>query len=139
MKILSVDFAILGLIALAAFGLIAPRVTAPCCRPHDSTILADGEAPAALRLVSLTVDGMPCAQCEVAIRTAVKKLHGVQKVSFNEGRAMVLYDPAIVTPQRMMDAAGAVGFGASIARGAQLATGTGKLCLPARRFPEPGA
>ena len=88
---------------------------------HDDGVTGFETAPhlvpasAVLTSLSLTVDGMPCAQCEVAIRAAVKKLHGVQQVSFNERRVMVLYDPARVTPQRVIDAAGAVGFGASIA------------------------
>jgi len=115
MKITSVDLVILGLFGLAAFGLMTHGAASPCRRPHDSPVLAGGPAPAVLTSLSLTVDGMPCAQCEVAIRAAVKKLHGVQQVSFNEGRVMVLYDPARVTPQRVIDAAGAVGFGASIA------------------------
>lgn len=87
MKNLSVDLVILGLVALAFLGLVLSRSSAPGCELPGSQVAADGEGSVALRAVHLTVEGMPCASCEVAIRTALKKLHGVRSVSFNREQA----------------------------------------------------
>lgn len=66
--------------------------------------------------VTLAVEGMTCRSCSVAVRTTLKKLAGVQeaKVSVSEKRAVVEYDPAKVTPQRLIDAVNRLGYKASL-------------------------
>ena len=69
--------------------------------------------------VALTVEGMTCASCTVAVRTALKKLDGVKdaKVSVSEKRALVEYEPTKVTPQQMVDAVNRLGYRASLPKG----------------------
>ncbi len=130
MKILSVDFVILSLVALAVLGLVLSRSSAPCCELPGSRVPADGEGSVALRAVHLTVEGMPCPSCEVVIRAALKKLHGVRSVSFNGEQAVVLYDPAYVAPGRMIGVVGTVGFRASSSPASELTANTGGACPP---------
>ena len=54
---------------------------------------------------TLDVQGMTCGSCTASVRIVLKKLDGVTdaKVSFDERRAVVTYDPAKVTPQKMAD------------------------------------
>ena len=63
-------------------------------------------APAAeTKTATLDVQGMTCGSCTAAVRIVLKKLDGVKdaKVSFDERKAVVAYDPAKVTPQKMVD------------------------------------
>lgn len=106
---------------LATLGLSAGL--ALCCPPCSSTT-ARAEAPVAVdvasaKTVSLTVEGMTCASCSVAVRTALKKLDGVNdaKVSVPDKRAVVDYEPAKVTPQMMVEAINNLGYRASLPKG----------------------
>ncbi|HEX9486940.1 MAG TPA: heavy metal-associated domain-containing protein [Gemmatimonadales bacterium] len=65
----------------------------------------------------LRVDGMTCPSCGFTVRIALKKLDGVRdaKVAQSEGRAVVEYDPARVTPQRMVETVKALGYATSLA------------------------
>ena len=66
--------------------------------------------------VALTVEGMTCASCSVAVRTALKKLDGVKdaKISVSENRAVIEYEPAKVTPRQMVEAVNKLGYQASL-------------------------
>ncbi len=77
---------------------------------------APAEKTASAQTVALTVEGMTCASCSVAVRTALKKLDGVKdaKVSVSEKRALVEYQPAKVTPRQMVDAVNKLGYRASL-------------------------
>lgn len=130
MKTLSVDFVILGLVTLAVLGFVLSRSSAPCCELPTSPVPVDGQGPTALMAVHLTVEGMPCPSCEVAIRAALKKVRGVRSVSFNGEQAVVLYDPTFVTPGKMIRVVGTVGFRASSAPGRELTANTGGSCPP---------
>ncbi len=48
-----------------------------------------------MKSVTLKIEGMHCGGCAETIRSLVEKQPGVQavSVSFDEGRARVLYDP----------------------------------------------
>lgn len=74
-------------------------------------------AQAAPSTVVLTVEGMTCASCNVAVRMALERLDGVESatVSRPEKRAVVRYDPAKVTPGQMVDAVNKLGYQASVA------------------------
>ena len=57
------------------------------------------------KTATLDVQGMTCGGCTASVRIVLKKLDGVTdaKVSFDEKKAVVTYDPAKVTPQKMAD------------------------------------
>lgn len=66
--------------------------------------------------VSLHIDGMTCASCAAAVRTALRRLDGVSEatVSFDDKRARVVYDPSRVTPERMVQAVNDLGYRARV-------------------------
>jgi copper chaperone CopZ len=66
--------------------------------------------------VTLRIDGMTCASCGVAVRTALRRLDGVRQaeVNFDEKRARVVYNPRRVTPERMVRAIEDLGYHARV-------------------------
>jgi len=62
--------------------------------------------------IPLKIKGMTCWTCEYPVKNALKKLPGVvdAKVSAKDGKAIVTYDPAKVTPQQMVDAVKKAGY-----------------------------
>jgi Cu2+-exporting ATPase len=62
--------------------------------------------------VVLHVDGMHCATCPLTVRTVLQRLDGVKKaaVSAETKTARVTYDPARVTPERMVQVVTAAGY-----------------------------
>lgn len=61
------------------------------------------------KTATLDIQGMTCGACTASVRVVLKKIDGVSdaKVSFDEKKAVVTYDPAKVTPQKMADAVNA--------------------------------
>lgn len=68
-------------------------------------VLGSSALAADVKVVTLDVEGMTCGGCSASVRVVLTKLDGVRdaKVSFDEKRAVVTYDPATVTPQKMAD------------------------------------
>ena len=58
------------------------------------------------------IEGMNCDACANTIKNLVEKEPGVRmaSVSFNEGRARVLYDPQAVQEDRLVDVIQRPGF-----------------------------
>lgn len=58
------------------------------------------------------IEGMNCSGCANTIKTLVEGEHGVQlaTVSFDDGQARILYDPNIVTEDRLVSAVQKPGF-----------------------------
>lgn len=56
-----------------------------------------------LETSTLTITGMTCGGCAVAVKMAAKKVDGVTEVTVNyeKGRAEVTYDPAKTTPEKI--------------------------------------
>lgn len=56
--------------------------------------------------VRLRIEGMTCGGCALSARALLRRMEGVETadVSYDEGIAVVTYDPAAVTPQKMIDA-----------------------------------
>ena len=73
-------------------------------------------AVAATRTVVLDVKGWTCGSCAVSTRIALKKLVGVEsvKTDHDKGEVVVDYDDSKVTPQRMIEAVGRIGYTASV-------------------------
>lgn len=89
-KLLSLLLGAIVLCALAAW--LVPREA--CCA-----------AEPAVRTATLGVEGMTCAACSTSVRVVLKKLDGVvdAKVSLEEKKAVVTYDPGKVTPEKMVE------------------------------------
>lgn len=101
---------------LSVFTLLAvswtPAPSQACpCGGEDKREAASGPAT-----VTLALDGMTCASCGATIRLTLKKLDGVKDatVSFKDKRAEVTYDPARVTPDRMVKAIEDAGYKARV-------------------------
>jgi copper chaperone len=73
-------------------------------------------APAQLARVRFHVEGMTCGGCVIGTRVALKRLDGVREAdaSYEDSSAWALYDPAKVTPERMMAAIGELGYTAKV-------------------------
>jgi Cu+-exporting ATPase len=64
----------------------------------------------------LHVTGMTCAACQANVQRALARQAGVAEASVNlvTGQARVVFDPAIVQPDRLVAAVEAIGYGAEI-------------------------
>lgn len=103
MKLKTSEFPALLIAALAIAGLPLERARA------DASVAG----PAS---ISLHVEGMTCASCKVAVRTALTRIAGVKtaQVDVEKKSATVEYDPAKVTPQQLIDAVNRLGYQASL-------------------------
>ena len=66
--------------------------------------------------LTLTVEGMTCAACQARVQRALEREPGVASASVNLmlGNASVSYDPAQLTPERLVALVEATGYGASL-------------------------
>ena len=66
--------------------------------------------------ISFPVTGMTCAACQARVQRALQSEPGVSDAMVNlvTNSAAVLYDPAAVTPQRLIDAVRATGYEATL-------------------------
>lgn len=110
--------------ALAIAGLFGTvAFLCPACGGGgaDSPAAASGSSAAAadvaaIETVEFDVEGMTCGGCATATKIALEKLDGVRsaEASYDDesaaGRAAVVYDPARVSPERMIEAVEAIGF-----------------------------
>lgn len=80
-------FAILAVIVLVLFAVT------------DTARAADAST-------TLHIEGMTCAGCETAVRMVLKKTRGVtgSEVSYEDKRAVVTYDSAKTTPEKIAKA-----------------------------------
>ena len=83
-------------------------------------------AVAATRTVTFEVKGWTCGSCAAATRIALKKLDGIEDVKTDHGKmeAVVTYDDARVTPERMAQAVAKVGYKATVKAAAVSASST---------------
>lgn len=78
-------------------------------------------AQARLARADFDVAGMDCGGCVIGTRAALRKIEGVHQADASyddetgEGTAWALYDPAKVTPERMMDAIRSLGYSPTVA------------------------
>lgn len=64
----------------------------------------------------IQIEGMTCGGCAASVRQALAKREGVNsvEVSLEEKQAVVIYDPAKVTPEHLADAINQTGFKAKL-------------------------
>jgi len=60
--------------------------------------------------VSLTIEGMSCGHCARAVDQVLRALPGVQVERVAVGSAIVAYDPAVVTLERIDEAISEEGY-----------------------------
>lgn len=79
--------------AILAVGIIAAFAFAHTARAANAT-------------TTLHIEGMTCAGCETAVKMVLKKTAGVisSDVSYEEKRAVVSYDAAKTTPEKIAKA-----------------------------------
>ena len=69
--------------------------------------------------LDLTLTGMTCASCAARIEKKLNRLDGVEAtVNYATEKATVTYDPALVTPERLVETVESIGYGASPASSA---------------------
>lgn len=100
--------AVVWIAAIAALALMA--------FPYypSGTLAAGGKTASATALFK--VEGMSCSGCESSVKMKVERLAGVAEaeVSYEKKRARVLYDPEILTPQRIVEAIRDLGYSAEL-------------------------
>lgn len=112
-----------GLTAFAAFlGTGCSRGAAEGGDPTPPAAAVSSQVPASASSVQLArvefhVEGMTCGGCVIGTRAALKKLDGVQDAgaSYENSNAWAQYDPAKVTPERMIAAIRELGYTATVA------------------------
>lgn len=67
--------------------------------------------------LTLAVSGMSCGHCRAHVQQALTALDGVREadVELATGRATVVYDASVVTPDRMAEAVREAGYRADVA------------------------
>jgi len=76
------------------------------CKKEDDQRQAPAAERSTTNEVALNVQGMHCATCPVTVRTAAKGVTGVvdARVSMDEGKAWVTFDPARTDPTKIAEA-----------------------------------
>lgn len=109
---------IAGAVGVVALAWVVPQLTAPCCPPEGAFVPESeaAQAPNAARYATLQVDGMNCESCVGTLTSALQEVTGVAsaKVVFEEKKAVVGYDPALVTPQAMLNVIAKLGYTAKL-------------------------
>lgn len=73
---------------------------------------------AAPQTVTLAVPGMTCAACPITVKTAIAKVPGVNKVdvNFDKREAVVTFDDAKASVQKLTQATENAGYPSSVKR-----------------------
>ena len=73
---------------------------------------------AAVQTVTLAVPGMTCAACPITVKKALSKVEGVNQVdvSFDKREAVVTFDDAKTTIQKLTEATTNAGYPSSVKR-----------------------
>lgn len=71
------------------------------------------------KTIRFKVEGMTCGGCVIGVRKVLTRLDGVSKakVSYDDQRAIVTYDPAKVTVEQMIAAIETLGYKATVVAG----------------------
>jgi Cu+-exporting ATPase len=84
---------------------------------HSLTSEAPATAKGGLSIADLALEGLTCASCESAVRTAISQLEGVESVQVSilpSARARVMFDASITSASALVEAVEHVGFGATL-------------------------
>ncbi len=85
-----------------------------------SLVLVAAAAPvcAAMQSVTLSVPGMTCAACPITVKHALSRVEGVSKtdVNFDKREAVVTFDDARTSVQKLTQATEDAGYPSSVKR-----------------------
>ncbi len=85
-----------------------------------SLVLVAAAAPvwAAMQSVTLSVPGMTCAACPITVKHALSKVEGVSRteVNFDKREAVVTFDDARTSVQKLTKATEDAGYPSSVKR-----------------------
>lgn len=113
------------LVTLLGFGAAGTFSICDLCLPEAvgqsaSAARASHQAQPQLqpRVVTFHVKGMTCGGCVYGVRKVLTRLPGVLKadVSYEQSSAVVTYDPAKVTVEKMTAAIGTLGYTATVTK-----------------------
>src|SRR5579875_3723935 len=81
-------------------------------RPTVELQLADNQAQKQQEQAQFAIEGMTCASCAMRIEKGLKKLPGIldARVNLATERATVLFDPAQIEPQQMIQKVDTIGY-----------------------------
>ncbi len=102
------------------FGVIATLALIPAIAISNGHILASAQAKpasAAAQQVtaSFSIENMTCASCPISVRTAMKRVDGVNSVEidYESKMATVVFDPAKTNTGQIAEASTKVGYPAT--------------------------
>ena len=97
-------------------GALARRVITKPATPEAAPATAARQPTVAK--AAFKVSGMTCAGCETTIKLALDRTPGVRnsEVSYDRGEAVVEYDPAVTTPEKLREAISETGYPAEVKR-----------------------
>ncbi len=83
-----------------------------------SLILAAGVAAAGEQTITLAVENMDCAACPLIVKQSLTKVEGVRKaqVSYERKTAVVTFDDAKATVDRLIEATTKAGYPARVVK-----------------------
>lgn len=87
--------------------------------PLIGLVLFSSSALAAVKTVTLSVPGMYCEVCPITVKKALQKVPGVTKVdvSFEKKEAVVTFDDAKATIDKLQDATFEAGYPSEVKGG----------------------
>lgn len=93
---------------IGSLGSALMRKTAPAANAPARAPGSEGQ----FETITVQVDGMDCASCEIPIRAALEKTAGVREadVSYERGDARITFDPRQTDAQRIKSAIDTTGF-----------------------------
>lgn len=93
------------LIILAALLAILGATAASAMGKRPGAASAPATEMASLKACELKVDGMTCGGCERAVKAVLSKEEGFAdaEVSYKKGNALIHYDPAKTTPEKLAE------------------------------------
>ena len=123
-KTLWVGLAFLGVMLPIILVYSLANATKPASIPPSAGVLSAEDVsvsdPPTLsdlkRQLQLQIDGMYCPACKAAVRGKLSRLQGVSEVKVWMGGASLIYDPAIISPQRIAQSATYYVYKATIER-----------------------
>ena len=85
-------------------------------RPSSERSVVASATGGTRQLIRIPVTGMTCAACQARVQRTLQKQTGVQDATVNlmMHDAAVTYDPAATTPERLVEAIRATGYGAAL-------------------------
>jgi len=81
-----------------------------------ATVVASSAIAGKTSIATLDISNMTCAACPITVRKALEKVPGVDstKIDLKTHRAVVTFDPAKTTPDRLTQATTDAGFPSSV-------------------------